>query len=54
MSAKGCSPDNAACEGYLGRLKNEMFYGVSWEGVSMRQFIYILDSYLNFYNRELI
>ena len=29
MSAKGCSPDNAACEGFFGRLKNEMFYGVS-------------------------
>ena len=24
---KGCSPDNAACEGFFGRLKNEMFYG---------------------------
>ena len=23
MSAKGCSPDNAACEGFFGRLKNE-------------------------------
>ena len=22
MSKKGCSPDNAACEGYFGRLKN--------------------------------
>lgn len=26
MSRKGCSPDNAACEGVFGRLKNEMFY----------------------------
>lgn len=26
MSRKGCSPDNAACEGFFGRLKNEMFY----------------------------
>ena len=22
----GCSPDNAACEGFLGRLKTELFY----------------------------
>ena len=29
MSKKGCSPDNAACEGFFGRLKNEMFYGRS-------------------------
>jgi hypothetical protein len=27
MSKKGCSPDNAACEGFFLRLKNEMFYG---------------------------
>jgi transposase InsO family protein len=36
MSKKGCSPDNAACEGFFGRLKNEMFYGVSWEGCPCR------------------
>ena len=54
MSAKGCSPDNAACEGFFGRLKNEMFYGVSWEGVSLRQFISTFDSDLHWYNRERI
>lgn len=26
MSKKGYSPDNAACEGLFGRIKNEMFY----------------------------
>lgn len=26
MSKKGCSPDNSACEGFFGRVKNEMFY----------------------------
>lgn len=35
MSKKGCSPDNAACEGFFGRLKNEMFYGRSWIDVSI-------------------
>ncbi|EQD43923.1 integrase catalytic subunit, partial [mine drainage metagenome] len=25
MSRKACSPDNAACEGFFGRLKNEQF-----------------------------
>ena len=39
MSKKGCSPDNSACEGFFGRLKNEMFYGVSWRGVSIDEFI---------------
>ena len=35
MSRKGCSPDNAACEGFFGRLKNEMFYNRSWTGFSI-------------------
>ena len=26
MSAKGCSPDNAAAEGFFGRLKQEFFH----------------------------
>ena len=26
MSRKGYIPDNVACEGFFGRLKNEMFY----------------------------
>lgn len=25
MFRKGCSPDNAACEGFFGRLKTEMY-----------------------------
>ena len=43
MSAKGYSPDKATCEGFFGRPKNEMSYGVSWEGVTLRQFIPILE-----------
>jgi transposase InsO family protein len=49
MSKKGCSPDNSACEGFFGRLKNEMFYGRSWIGVSIEEFIQILDSYIRWY-----
>lgn len=30
MSRKGCSPDNAACEGFFGRLKTEWFYPGNW------------------------
>ena len=54
MSKKGCSPDNAACEGFFGRLKNEMFYGRSWNGVSLDDFIHTLDSYLRWYNEKRI
>jgi putative transposase len=48
MSKKGCSPDNSACEGFFGRLKNEMFYFRSWKDVSIDQFIDELDSHLRF------
>ena len=50
MSKKGCSPDNASCEGFFGRLKNEMFYGRSWIGVSPDDFAQELDDYINWYN----
>ena len=50
MSKKGCSPDNSACEGVFGRIKNEMFYNTDWTGVSISEFITILDKYLYWYN----
>ena len=54
MSKKGCSPDNSACEGFFGRLKNEMFYGVSWGGVSIDEFISELDRYIHWYAEKRI
>ena len=54
MSKKGYSPDNAACEGFFGRLKNEMFYGRSWIDVSMEAFIDEINSYINWYNTKRI
>ncbi|MGN1134054.1 MAG: IS3 family transposase [Oscillospiraceae bacterium] len=50
MSMKGCSPDNSACEGFFGRLKNEMFYNRSWSGVSIEEFENELDNYIHWYN----
>lgn len=49
MSKKGGSPDNSACEGFFGRLKNEMFYCRNWVNVSSNEFIEILEEYLNWY-----
>jgi transposase InsO family protein len=46
MSRKGCSPDNAACEGFFGRLKTELFYSRNWQTVSTDQFIEVVDSYI--------
>jgi len=46
MSRKGCSPENAACEGVFGRLKNELFYPRNWQITSIEQFTKELDSYI--------
>ena len=54
MSKKGCSPDNAACEGLFGRIKNEFFYCQDWMGVSLNEFMKELDEYLRWYNEERI
>jgi len=54
MSKKGYSPDNAACEGFFGIVKNEMFYSRSWDGVSVEEFIDELNSFLHWYNDERI
>ena len=54
MSKKGCSPDNAACEGFFGHLKNELFYNRSWQGIGTKQFIPILNDYLIWYREKRI
>lgn len=54
MSKKGCSPDNSACEGFFGRLKNEMFYNRNWNHISIDSFIKELDKYIHWYNENRI
>ena len=54
MSKKGCSPDNAACEGFFGRLKNEFFYYRSWNNVTIEDFCAQLDQYIHCYNEKRI
>lgn len=54
MSKKGCSPDNSACDGVFGRIKNEMFYNADWSGVNISEFIGILNDYLYWYNEKRI
>jgi len=43
---KGCSPDNSACEGFFGLLKNEISYGSQWAGVLIEEFIEHLHRYI--------
>jgi transposase InsO family protein len=50
MSRKGCSPDNAACEGFFGRLKIEMFFSREWLSSTIDEFVTALDAYLRWYN----
>ena len=54
MSRKGCSPDNAACEGFFGRLKPELFYPRNWQNITIDQFIQVVDSYIRWYNEKRI
>jgi transposase InsO family protein/transposase-like protein len=54
MSRKACSPDNAACEGFFGRLKTEMFYPRDWRSTTIAQFIEALDVYIRWYNEKRI
>lgn len=49
MSRKGCGPDNARCEGFFGRLKIEFFHGCDWAGVTLEEFMDMLDAYLRWY-----
>lgn len=54
MSRKGCSPDNAACEGFFGRLKTEMFYARNWSSTTIEEFVAALDTYIRWYNEARI
>ena len=46
--------DNGAMENFFGRLKVEMFYGRSWIGVSMDDFINEINDYITWYNTKRI
>lgn len=54
MSKKGCSPDNSACEGFFGRLKNEFYYHRDWRNTSVEDFIKQLNDYIMWYNSKRI
>ncbi len=54
MSRKGCTPDNAACEGFFGRLKTELFYHRYWQTTSFEQLMEKVDFYMRWYNEKRI
>ena len=49
-----CSPDNAACEGFFGRLKTELFYSHNWLSTTIEEFVAALDTYIRWYNESRI
>ena len=49
-----CSPDNSACEGFFGRIKNEVLCGRDWKGWTLDDFMYFIDRNLNWFRNERI
>ena len=54
MSAKGCSPDNAAAEGFFGRMKTEAVYPEKWEEHTRNEVLALVDEYIHWHDRERI
>ena len=51
---QGCSPDNAASEGFFGRQKTELFYSRDWLSTTIEEFIAAVDTYIRWYNEARI
>ena len=52
--AKGCSPDNAAAEGFFGRMKTESVYPGRWEERTRDEVLVLIDDCIRWYNHERI
>ena len=40
----------AACEGFFGRLKTEMFFSRDWLSTTIEEFVAAVDAYIRWYN----
>ena len=49
---KGRSPDNAAAEGFFGRVKTESVHPGHWEERTSDEVLVPVDEYLRWYNHE--
>lgn len=52
MSRKATSPDNAACEGFFGVMKREMFLGRDWSGWDAESLCGVVDGWMRAFNSE--
>ena len=51
---KGCSPDDAAVEGFFGRMKTESVYPEHWEDRTRDEVLVLIGDYIHWYNHERI
>jgi len=49
MSRQAWSPENAACEGFFGLLKNELFYARTWLNTTVDEFTAELHAFIRWY-----
>lgn len=54
MGARGCSPDDAAAEGFFGRVEQEFLHKRDFEGVAIDGFIAMLDECMVWYRDKRI
>ena len=54
MSAKGRSPDNAAAEGFFGRMKTEAVHPEKWEEHTRNEVLALVDEYIRWHDHERI
>jgi transposase InsO family protein len=54
VSKKGHTPDNAACEGCFGRLRNEMSFNRDWKDVTVDEIFERFHEYIHWYNERRI
>ncbi|WP_234782090.1 IS3 family transposase [Bifidobacterium longum] len=52
--AKGCSPDNAAAEGFFGRMKTESVHPEHWEERTRDEVLALIDDCIRWCNHERI
>ena len=52
--AKGCSPDNAAAEGFFGRMKTESVHPEHWEERTRDEVLAPVDDCISWYDHERI
>lgn len=54
MSAKGCSPDNAATEGFFSRMKTESVHLGHWEERTRDEVLVPVDDCIRWHDHERI